>query len=469
MSLPEHAADSGKVRTRWACCLGMLAVGVNGTAIMAALPTMRTDLALDTAGVTWAVNGYLLTSAACIILGGRASDWVGARRVAQAGLLLFAAASAAIALAPGAGVLLAGRVGQGLGAALAVPGTLACIGQAAAPARRAAALSAWAAALMLGFSLGPLVGGAATHALGWRAVFWCVGFAVLSAAAGLTGAPTAGDAGARGRSPVTFDVAGFALLAVLMVSAVLALDGLPEARRAPLRLVLPLLSAVAAAALLVWTERRRADPFVDLAGLSRAPLFLRAATIGAIAMFGILSTLLYFNLDAQSPSGLGLTPVGAGLILLPLSVGLFAVARLAPRAVERLGFRGSTTGALVIVALACGVIAAAAHERVVWMLGLGLLLFGAGLALPYATAPRLALASLPPEAAGQSSGLINACTFLGGSVGVSCGAVVYPLAGLAGVMGLVAAAALIGAALARGLPRGADDASARQGTREKLP
>ena len=83
---------------------------------------------------------------------------------------------------------------------------------------------------------------------------------------------------------------------------------------------------------------------------------------------------------------------------------------------------------------------------------IGLFAIGTGLALPYATAPRLALAPLPPDAAGSGSGLINACTFLAGSVGVSVGAIMFTVAGLSGVMGLIACLGLVGAVLCRGLP-----------------
>lgn len=424
---------------------------------MAALPTMRADLTLDPEEVTWAVNSYLLASAACIILGGKASDRIGARLVALAGLLLFGVASAAIAAATGPDLLLAGRAVQGLGAALAVPATLACIGQAADPSRHAAALSAWAGALMLGFSLGPLVGGTLTHVIGWRSVFGCAAVALVAAAVGLLTAP-AEEARALPRSS-QIDGGGFVLLATLMVSAVLTLNGLPRAGQAPLHVAFPLAATVAAAVLFVRRERRTAEPFVNLPQILRSPHFLRAAGIGAVAMFSILSTLLYFNIDAQSATGLGLTPVGAGIMLLPLSVGLFALAQLAPRLVSRIGPAGALSSGLVVVAFACGIIAAAAHHRAEELLSVGLFLFGAGLAVPYATAPRLALMALPPEAAGQSSGLINACTFLGGCLGVTGGAMVYPLAGLFGVMSLVAAAALVGAVLARGLTHAATPGS----------
>ncbi len=95
---PAPGRRTGVSAVLWSSCVATLAIGVNGTAIMAALPTMRADLALGAADVQWAVNAYLVVSAACIVLGGDASDRFGARRVAIVGLVLFAAASAIIAL-----------------------------------------------------------------------------------------------------------------------------------------------------------------------------------------------------------------------------------------------------------------------------------------------------------------------------------------------------------------------------------
>ena len=150
----------------------MLAVGANGTAIMAALPTMRTELFLSSAGVQWAVNAYLVVSAACIVLGGQAADRFGARLASMVGLALFGVASCIIAAAGTQTELLAGRALQGLAAALAVPGTLAAVDTSAAAERRGAAIGAWTGFLMLGFSIGPLLGGALTHVTGWRVIFW---------------------------------------------------------------------------------------------------------------------------------------------------------------------------------------------------------------------------------------------------------------------------------------------------------
>lgn len=147
----------------WSSCLAMLAVGANGTAIIAALPTMQTELFLSSAGVQWAVNAYLVVSAACIVLGGQAADRFGARLASMVGLALFGVASCIIAASGTQAELLAGRALQGLAAAFAVPSTLAAVNSTAAPERRGAAIGAWSGFVMLGFSIGPLLGGALTH------------------------------------------------------------------------------------------------------------------------------------------------------------------------------------------------------------------------------------------------------------------------------------------------------------------
>ncbi|MBV9432645.1 MAG: MFS transporter, partial [Hyphomicrobiales bacterium] len=112
----------------WCSCLAMLAVGANGTAIMAALPSMAGELSLTQAGVEWAVNAYLVVSAATIVLGGQAADRFGAPQASIVGLAVFTLASCIIGFANTPSVLLAGRALQGLGAALAVPSTLAAVG-----------------------------------------------------------------------------------------------------------------------------------------------------------------------------------------------------------------------------------------------------------------------------------------------------------------------------------------------------
>jgi MFS family permease len=433
-----------------ASCLATLAVGVNSTAIMAALPSMRSELVLSAAGVEWAVNAYLVVSAAFIVLGGQAADRFGARPVSMAGLALFGLASCIIAIAGTQAELLAGRALQGFAAAFAVPGTLAAVDTGAGEERRAAAIGAWTGFLMLGFSIGPLLGGVLTHVTGWRVIFWLNVALMVIAIAGLAsaGSATVRAGGMQGRRA---DWIGFVLLATLMVSLVFGLHALPRAEAAPLRVVGPFVLAAAAFVLVLRVESRAKAPLVDLSFFARRG-FVMGLTIGSLAMFSIMSLLFYFNLYAQSRHGLDLTALEAGAALLPLSAALLALALSASAVAARFGMRNAMTGGMTLVAIASAVIGVAVAGGGMVLLGVGFLVMGAGLAVPYALAPRLALSALSPAQAGQGSGIVNACTFLGGSAGVAGGASASALGGFPAVLAMIALAGLIGAALSRGIP-----------------
>jgi MFS family permease len=441
---------AGVIAVLWSSCLAMLAVGANSTAIMAALPSMRTDLVLSPEGVQWAVNAYLVVSAACIVLGGQAADRFGTRLTSMVGLTLFGVASAIIAAAGTQPALLAGRALQGFAAAFAVPSTLAAVGTCTAPERRAAAIGAWTGFLMLGFSIGPLVGGALTHFTGWRLIFWLNVLLMLAAIAGLAcaGSLTARANGTQGRRA---DWIGFILLATFMVSLVFGLHAVPHAVAAPLSVVGPLVLAAAACVLLLAVESRAEAPLVDLSFFKRRG-FVIGVAIGFLSMFSIMSLLLYFNLYAQSREGLGLTALEAGVSLMPLSVTLLALALLSSAVAARIGLREAMTGGMALLAIASAIVAVSAAQGGIALLLIGFAMLGAGLALPYALAPRLALSALSSAQAGQGSGIVNAATFLGGSAGVAGGAIAFALDGFVAVLMMIALAAIIGATLSSGIP-----------------
>jgi MFS family permease len=429
----------------WSSCLAMLAVGANSTAIMAALPDMRTELSLSSAGVEWAVNAYLVVSAAFIVLGGQAADRFGARLASMVGLALFAAASCIIASAGTQTELLAGRALQGLAAAFAVPSTLAAVDTSATPERKASAIGAWSGFLMLGFSVGPLFGGALTHVTGWRVIFWLNVLLMVTAIAGLA---SAGSAAARAHAAQRrhTDWIGFVLLATVMVSLVFALHALPHAGAAPLAVIVPFVLAAVAFFLLLTVESRADAPLVNLSFFARRG-FVMGVAIGSLSMFSIMTLLLYFNLYAQSPEGLGLTALEAGASLLPLSAALLALALSASTLAARIGLRNAMRGGMALIVIASALIGVAITEGGMVLLAIGFFAMGAGLAVPYALAPRLALSALSRAQAGQGSGIVNACTFLGGSCGVAGGATALALGGFLAVLTMIALAGIIGAAL----------------------
>jgi MFS family permease len=430
-----------------AACLGMLAVGANGTAIMAALPTMRHDLLLNPTELEWAVNAYLVVSAATIIPGGRFCDIAGANHIARWGLLLFAVASTVIATAGSPAALLLGRALQGLGAALAVPGTLAAVG--AIPSGRAARIGAWAGFLMLGFSIGPLMGGVLTHYFGWRVIFWCNAAAILVATAGFS-LNRSTDPPFRLVTLARFDWTGFVLVATFMTALVATLQAVSSIRDAPIHLAIRAAIVCGALWFLLRTEPHKDGPLIDVRIFSN-PAFVRALAIGSIAMFSILAILLYFNLEAQDKAGLNFSAVEAGLSLLPLSAGLLIFAFSSAAFVRRFGPRTVLTTAMLAIAVAAAGVAAATSLHALIPLAISLFALGSALALPYATAPRTALATLPDDQAGQGSGIMNACTFLGGSLGVAGGAIAFSSGGLPAVSLMIAVVALAGAWVCRGL------------------
>ena len=423
-----------------ACCLAMLAVGDNSTAIMAALPEMRGSLQLGPAEVEWVVNAYLLTAAIFIIVGGGAADQLGARRSSIAGVALFALASLIIALAPAGFVVVGARALQGLGAAFAVAGTLAAVTEAAPDARRAEAIGAWTGFLMLGFSIGPLVGGAVTHYAGWRFIFWLNVAAMVPAALILSRHP-----GTGGGRTMSMDWVGLGILAVFMVTLISGLQALAHIRLNPPAAIVPLALAAMAFGGLIWTETRRHQPLVDF-GLFSNGNFAIAAGLLFLVMFDIMTLLLYYNLTAQSADGLRMSAVAAGLSLLPLSVALFAFARTASSIGTMIGVRRMLTGGSLLLALGCAIIWSSFEARFA-VLMIGLFVAGAGIALIYASSPRLGLATLPQLQAGKGSGLLNSCSFLGGTVGVTFGGIVFALTGFSGVLVLTGVSALTSAVL----------------------
>jgi MFS family permease len=408
---------------------------------MAALPAMSSSLGLGPKTVEWAVNAYLLAAAAFIILGGKAADGFGPRRSSAAGIGLFALASLIIALAPDGVVVVAARALQGLGAAFAVAGTLAAVAAAAPEAGRAGAIGAWTGFLMLGFSIGPLVGGVVTHYAGWRINFWLNLLAMLPAGLALGLRP---GTEARQRTPV--DWLGLGLLAFFMVMLISGLHALSTADSAPWHAIVPLVLAAMGFAALRWAETRNRQPLFDF-GLFSNQTFALACLLSFLLMFDIMTLLLYYNLFAQAPNGLGMTAVASGFSLLPLSVALFGFARAAPRLGAAVGVRRVMVGGSLLLALGCAIAWASLAGAGFTVLMLGLFAAGAGIALPFASSPQIGLAALPQTQAGQGSGMLNACSFLGGTVGVTCGGIIFGLAGFASVLLLVALSALVGAAL----------------------
>jgi MFS transporter, DHA2 family, methylenomycin A resistance protein len=403
------------------------------TIVNVALEAIARSLGASRAELQWVVDGYALALAGLMLSAGHLADRLGRRRVFAGGLVAFGVASAACALAPSAGALIAARVLQGLGAAALLPASLALVTSAHPDGPgRARAIGIWAGLGSLGLVAGPLLGGLLTSWLGWRAVFW---LSVPVCAAALAGLRVVAEsrATAHGARP---DVAG-QLAAVVALTALVG--GLIEARRegwgtAPVLSMLAL--AVVAFAALIRAERRAERPMLDLA-FFRDPSFSAANAGAGLMNLGVLGALFSLSLLLQGEQGL--SPAAAGVRLLPLAAPLALLPPLASRWIGRhgarlpaaLGLAGTGAGFLALALLGPGASYAA-------MLGPLLL---AGVALGFATPGVVtgATASVPGDRAGMAAAINNTARQTGGAVGVAL------IGGVAGAGGFALSAAALGA------------------------
>jgi len=383
------------------------------TVVNIALPSIAHGLNFSAAGLSWVLNAYTLTFGGLLLLGGRAGDILGRRRVFIAGIILFTAASLAGGLAQSAGMLLAARAAQGVGGAIASPAVLAMITASFADGReRARALGIYTAVVMGGGSLGLVLGGVITEWVSWRWVLFInVPIGVLVAIA----APVFLSETAR--QPGHFDVTGAMTSTAGMVSLVYAIiraaaDGWGN----PVALA----SFAAAAVLLsgfVWHESRARQPITPLrlfADRRRAGSYLTRLLIVA-GMFGMFFFLTQFVQEI-----LGFSPLRAGISFLPMTAALFGVSRLAPRLVSR--FRPWTlmvTGMLPVVAgMAWLSRIAPGTGYLAGVLG-PMVLIGAGMGVVFVPLTMASLAGVRPEDSGAASSMVNVMQQVGGSLGLA--------------------------------------------------
>ena len=233
---------------------------LDATVVNVALPSIAGSLGLAARDLQWVVTAYVLASGGLVLLGGRAADMAGGRRVFLAGLAVFAAASLASGLAPAAGILIAARAGQGLGAALLTPAALSVIMTSYAGAQRAAALGVWGALGGAGAAVGVLAGGILTTWLGWRSIFLVnVPIGVVAGAAGLRLVPRRGPRHQLGRE---LDLPGAALAVAGLVTLAYGLAGAPAHGWGSIRTLGLLAVALVLLAAFAAAERRTRRPLV---------------------------------------------------------------------------------------------------------------------------------------------------------------------------------------------------------------
>jgi EmrB/QacA subfamily drug resistance transporter len=423
------------------------------TIVNVALPSIGRSLHFGPGGLQWVVTTYLLFTGGLMLLGGRAADLLGRRRMFLTGLAIFTAASLASGLAPSAGLLIAARGAQGLGAALLSPAALAIITATYTGAQRAAALATWGALGSGGAAVGVLAGGVLTSAFGWRAVFLVnVPIGLAAGLASLHAIPvTPASVGARrGRR---LDLPGAALAIAGLVVLVFALAGTAGYGWASVRTVVLLAAGIVLLGSFAVAERRAAQPLLLPQMWHNRPLV--AGMVVMLGATGILVGTFYLNsLYLQDVLGAG--PLLAGAEFLPMVVAIGLAAHLAARLLPRFGARVLAVAGLALLAgggLLLAQASASAGYAAGVLPGLFIVGFGVGLVFPAATVAGMSHASAGQE--GLASGMMTTAHEVGAALGVAVFAAVAAGARHAAtVTGLAAGyqrGYLVAAAVAAGL------------------
>ena len=395
-------------------CAGQFLVVLDVSVVNVALPSMRTDLGMSASGLQWVVNAYAISFAGFMLLGGRAGDLYGRKRMFLVGLALFTLASLAGGVAQQGGELLAARAVQGLGAAVLAPSTLTLL-TAAVPegAARARAIATWTAVGAGGGAAGGLVGGLLVDGLSWRWVLLInvpVGALVLAGAARWLTESRAGDRQRLDLPGALLVTAGLAALAYGIVQT--EAEGWTAAAT-----LVPLSAGLLLIGLFLAVEARTHAPLMRL-GLLR----VRSVASANTAMFvsGSASFCMWFFMTLYAQNVLHYSPLRAGLALMPSSLAVVLGSKLAPRVMRVLGARTATVVGTLITATGFGwqstMTAHGGYLTGIMFPGI-LMMLGAGLAMTPLAA--LATSGAAPADAGLVSGLVNTSRTMGGSLGLA--------------------------------------------------
>ena len=406
---------------RWTLVLtaiGLFMVTLDALVVATALPAIQRDIHAGISTLEWTVNAYALTYAAGIVTAAALGDRLGRRRVFVAGLGLFSAASAACALAPSAGLLLAARAIQGLGAAAVTPLSLTLLTSAFAPARRGAVVGLWGAIGGLAVAGGPVVGGAITQGIDWHWIFWLnVPIGVVAMVLSRVRIQEARGADTR------LDLPGLVLLTASALALVWALVRSGASGWGSAEVLGTMAGGLSLAlACAVW-ERRAPAPMLPPRLFARrsfaaanATAFLMTAAIMAAAFL----IAQYFQFV------LGQRPLAAGLRLLPWTATPIVVAPIAGALSDRIGSRPLMVAGMLLQALGLGGFALLATSHAAYGSLVGpLVIAGAGISMVLPTAPAAALAAVGAEDLGKASGATNTLQRLGGVFGVAIATAVF--------------------------------------------
>jgi EmrB/QacA subfamily drug resistance transporter len=395
------------------CCMSLLIVSLDNTALNVALPSLQRDLHASVSGLQWTLDAYTLVIASLLMLSGSTADRVGRRRVFQTGLVLFTGGSLLCALAPGLGWLVAFRAVQAVGGSMLNPVAMSIITNTfVEPRERARAIGVWGGVIGISMAAGPLLGGVLVASVGWRSIFWLnipIGLAALLLTALFV--PES-----RAPHPRRLDPGGQLLVMAALGSLTFAIiEGRAAGWTSPLILGCFGVSVCAMAVLPVH-ERRRSEPLVEFRFFRSVPF--SGATLTAVTSFAALSGFLFLStLHLQNDRGL--SAFQAGLHLLPMAA---MTALFAPLSGHLVAVRGARLPLLLagVFMTASGVLFAYFDaERTDALLFTAYVLFGVGFGLVNAPITNAAVSGMPRARSGLAASIASTSRQIGAALGVA--------------------------------------------------
>jgi EmrB/QacA subfamily drug resistance transporter len=412
---------------RWVLAVTILGSGIaflEATVVNVALPKIGSDLDADVAGLQWVLNGYLLSLAALILLGGSLGDHFGRRRIFEVGVIWFTVASALCALAPNVEILVAARVVQGVGGALLTPGSLAIIQATFHRDDRARAIGAWSALGGIAAAVGPLVGGYLIDAVSWRAIF------LINLPLGAFVVYESRRHVPESHDPTVtraVDIPGSILAALGLGGLTFALIQAPEQGLGSPDVAAALVIGVVASLFFLRAERRSRQPMLPLEIFS-SPQFT-SANLVTFVVYAALGGV-FFLLTVFLQISLGYSAIAAGAASLPITALMLVFSARAGALAQRIGPRLPLTIGPILLAIAMLMMRRIdAGDSYIEAVLPPVLVFGLGLSLVVAPITATVLAAADPNHAGVASGVNNAVARTAQLAAVA----VFPLiAGLSG-------------------------------------
>jgi EmrB/QacA subfamily drug resistance transporter len=412
---------SAKTRTMWTFAITSVAVfmaTLDNLVVTTALPVIREDLHATVESLEWTVNAYTLTFAVLLLTGAALGDRFGRRRMFVVGLAIFTVSSAAAALAPSSGALIAARAAQGVGGAIITPLTLTILSAGIPANRRGAFIGAWSGIAGLAVALGPVVGGAVVSGISWHWIFW------LNVPIGIVLIPLALRRLDESHGPAAkLDLPGVGLASAGLTGIVWALVRGNGQGWGSAEIVASLIAGAIVLALFILWELRVEEPMLPMRFFKNR-VFTLANVASLFMFFGMFGSIFLLSQFFQIIQGY--SPLGSGVRILPWTIMPLFVAPVAGALSDRIGGHRLMGVGLTLQAAGLGTIAAISTPTTpYWQLVAPFAISGIGMAMFWAPVANVVLSAVKPEEQGQASGANNAIRELGGVFGVAVLASVF--------------------------------------------